>query len=152
MRRLAGALASVLAPLVSRESHLATYLATNTLIVTDVTSNSDRLIQVITGVDVEAAEKRVAVIAVEHLAARQMAEIIRSTLEVGEQVRPRPIAQPAVSKGPGPEPHSYEVTRRCDQRIKLIPYTRTNSFIVVALPNDLATIRELTAKLDVPTT
>ncbi len=142
----------VLAPLVSDESHLATYLPTNMLIVTDVASNIDRLMQMIKEVDVEAAEKQVAVIPLEHIAAGEMAEIISSALEMRGEVSPpvvrrRQAAQAAARQAPTREP-----TKAGDREIKLIPYGRTNSLIVVAPPRDLATVRSLAERLDVPAT
>lgn len=67
----------LLSALVSKESSLLAYAPTNTLILTEVQSNINRLMKIIRALDVEAPEAVLQVIALKFAAADQMAKIGR---------------------------------------------------------------------------
>ena len=73
----AAQLVPILRPLVPQQGHLAAYAATNTLIITDRSSNIQRLIDIITDIDRPDSEE-VEVIQLRHASAREVIRILQS--------------------------------------------------------------------------
>jgi len=144
----------LLSALVSRESSLLAYAPTNTLILTEVQSNINRLMKIIRALDVEAPEAVLKVIALKFAAADQMATSLQTALEG--------LAQPSDANGAQPQrqPTRRRIPLRAQQTAtlsrsptapKIIADTRTNSLVVIATPEVLQAAENLIAKLDVPT-
>ena len=72
---------ALLTPLVSKQSSLLAYPPTNTLILTDVSSNISRLLKIIRALDVEAPAAVLKVIALKYAAADQIAASLQLALE-----------------------------------------------------------------------
>ena len=100
----------LLTPLVSKESSLLAYAPTNSLIVTDTVSNINRLLKIITALDVEAPSAIFKVVMLKYAQAEQIATALRSAVEgltgaggpdastgapTGAEVAPPPSVQPA---------------------------------------------------------
>lgn len=120
----ASELAKLLKPLVPRSGLLIPYPDTNTVIIIDVQSNVDRLIDIIRELDVPGHEE-ITVFMLEYARAEKLSTELR---EVFEQQKGR---------------------RRVGQEeLKVIPDERTNSLIVLASPKDMASIRLLIEELD----
>ncbi len=117
-------LAVLLKPLVPKEGLLIPYPATNTLIITDVASNVERLLHIIESVDVPGAEE-LDVFVLSHAEAESLARELNELL-VGKQ---------------GQNPQMAET-------LKVIADKRTNSLIVRADPGRMAEIRGLVERLD----
>jgi general secretion pathway protein D len=146
----------LLSALVSKESSLLAYAPTNTLILTEVQSNINRLMKIIRALDVEAPAAVLKVIALKFAAADQMATSLQTALEglaqtsdengTGTQPARRPTRQRAVQQaGQG------STLSRSPTAPKIIADTRTNSLVVIATPEVLQAAENLIAKLDVPT-
>jgi len=144
----------LLSALVSRESSLLAYAPTNTLILTEVQSNINRLMKIIRALDVEAPEAVLKVIALKFAAADQMATSLQTALEG--------LAQPSDANGAQPQrqPTRRRIAQQTQQTAtlsrsptapKIIADTRTNSLVVIATPEVLQAAENLIAKLDVPT-
>jgi general secretion pathway protein D len=140
----------LLTPLVSKQSSLLAYAPTNTLILTDVSSNISRLLKIIRALDVEAPAAVLKVITLQHASAEQMATSLQSALEG--------LAQMGRADGqiPSPvrrrrRPRQPVIPQRAPKAPKIIPDSRTNSLIVIATREDMEAAEDLIAKLDVPT-
>ena len=118
-------LKKILAPLVSKTSVVIAHPQSGMLIITDVLSNIDRLVEIIKVIDVPSVGEELEIIPLEHA----------SALNVGKSVTA--LFQRSARKGVRTE------------MIKIIPYERTNSLIVFAPRAQLNKIHELLKKLDI---
>jgi general secretion pathway protein D len=127
---------SVLSPLLSTGSSITTYPKTNTIILTDTSSNIHRIAKVIKEFDIEGAKENIIVIRLKYGSARaiseQVTQIMQRSLVAASRTRS--------AKTPPP---------KTDDVMKILPDDRTNSLIIVTNPNDLEIIKDLIAKLDV---
>jgi general secretion pathway protein D len=135
-------LLSVLSPLVSPQGQLTSYTPTNTLILTDISSNIRRIITIINNFDVEGAKLETSIIALKYASAAEIAEKVSSAMEstgattvaaVPRSIRGRTATLPTSAGG--------EVT--------LIPDERINSIIVVANKDDTLKVKSLVEQLDI---
>ncbi len=117
-------LAVLLKALVPKEGLLIPYPETNTLIVTDVASNVDRLMRIIASVDAPGKEE-LEVFVLSHAEAESLARGL-SDLMAGKR-----------SQNP-----------QAPEHLKIIPDKRTNSLIVRADPGRMAEVRSLVERLD----
>ena len=113
-------------PLVSRNAVLLSYRPTNTLIITDVQSNINRLMRIIDTIDVEGIGREVANITLRHAEANEVVRIIESVFNDQPQ----------------------EGRRAARANITAVPVDRTNSIILQASETDIARIRQLIKMID----
>jgi general secretion pathway protein D len=142
----------ILKPLMSRSSKVDAYGPTNTLILTETSSNITRLLRIVKQLDVRADEMAMDVIPLEYASAEPMARQLQEILQTL-----------ASSTAPGAAPTAAKAkrtTRRTTTRKtvaaqgfggKIIADDRTNSLIVLATEQQLEEIRELIHKLDYDT-
>lgn len=147
----------LLTPLVSKESSLLAYAPTNSLILTDTASNINRLLKIITALDVESPTATFKVVTLKHAQAEQMANALRSAIEGfaaagsldgGAEAPPQP-GQPAAPRVR--RPVQAAAGQRTQRGARIIPDQRTNSLVLIATRSEMATLEDLLAKLDVPT-
>jgi general secretion pathway protein D len=117
-------LGRLLASLVERSGLLIPYQETNTIIVIDSQSNINRLVRIITELDVPGDEE-IWVVSLKHAKADDLA---RKLLAVFQERR--------VAGGPAP------------QELKIMADERTNSLVALAAPPQMARIRMLVERLD----
>ena len=142
----------ILKPLMSRSSKVDAYGPTNTLILTETSSNITRLLRIVKQLDIRADEMDMDVIPLEYASAEPMARQLQEILQTL-----------ASSTAPGAAPTATKAkraTRRTTTRKtaaaqgfsgKIIADDRTNSLIVLASETQLEEIRELIHKLDYDT-
>jgi len=148
-----GEMVKILKPLMSRESKVDAYGPTNTLIITETSSNISRLMRIVKQLDIRADEMEMDVIPLEYASAESMARQLQDILQTL-----------AASTAPGAIPTATKAkrtTRRTSTRKtaasaqgfggKIIADDRTNSLIVLASETQLDEIRELIHKLDYDT-
>jgi len=153
----------LLTPLVSKESSLLAYAPTNSLIVTDTVSNINRLLKIITALDVESPSAIFKVVMLKFAQAEQTANALRSAVEglsgaggpdagtgapTGAEAAPQPGVQPAAR---GRRPTQASAGQRAQRGPRIVPDTRTNSLVLIATRTDMSTLEDLIAKLDVRT-
>ncbi|NIQ38319.1 MAG: type II secretion system secretin GspD [Proteobacteria bacterium] len=137
----AASVTPIIKPLVSKESSLVTYTYTNDIILTDTIPNVQKILDILSELDVEGFQVEITVLPLEFANATDLAAEILSIFEVKaaptapERRRKR---QPAVT-GVGPQ-----------RVVKIIPDERTNSLIVLASGDDTRQVEELVTSLDVP--
>jgi general secretion pathway protein D len=147
----ADSIVNTLKPLVSKDAAMAAYPPTNTVILTESSSNIRRLIQILESIDVETYKEDLAVINVEYADAATLADQISEIYgaEVAEtggafesrRAARRRVANPGDANA-GPTAHKPPVRIMTDDR--------TNSLLVLAPRQELDEVRRLVAKLDVP--
>ena len=153
----------LLTPLVSKESSLLAYAPTNSLIVTDTVSNINRLLKIITALDVESPSAIFKVVMLKFAQAEQIANALRSAVEglaagggpdagtgapPGAEAAPPPGVQPAAR---GRRPAQASAGQRAQRGPRIVPDARTNSLVLIATRADMGTLEDLIAKLDVRT-
>ena len=120
-------LAATLAPLVSKDGSLLPYGPSNTLIVSDLANNVNRMASIVASLDVPGHEESIEVIALQYADASDMADSLKVIL--GE---------------PG------QKTPQRKRRTRIVPDERTNSLVVVASPAEARRVRRLIDGLDRP--
>jgi len=128
-------ISSSLTPLVSTGGNLTTYQQTNSVILTDTSSNIHRIAKLIQELDTEGAKENISLIQLKYGSARNISEQIKQIMQQSTVASGSRIARAA--------------PRAPSTILKILPDERTNSLIVVANPDDTEIIRELVTKLDV---
>src|SRR5499426_1974273 len=134
----------LLTPLVSKESSLLAYAPTNSLIVTDTVANINRLLKIITALDVESPSAIFKVVMLKFAQAEQIANALRPALEglgteagpgappgapPGAEAAPQPGVQPAAR---GRRPAQASAGQRTQRGPRIVPDARTNSLLLIA--------------------
>lgn len=117
-------LKKILAPLVSKTSVVIAHSQSGMLIITDVLSNINRLMEIIKVVDVPSVGEEMVILPLEHASAANVSKSISRLFLRSAKKGVRPAT------------------------IKIIPYERTNSLIVFAPRTQIQKIRDLLQKLD----
>lgn len=117
----------MLTPLVSKNSVIIEYVPTNTLIITDVYSNIERLIRILKVIDVPGVGQEISVISLDYGDAVKLAGVL------GNIFQQKRTAQKAPAPG---------------EAVRIVADERTNSIVVLASEDDTLRIRELVKKLD----
>jgi len=132
-------------PLVSKNSVVISYPATNLLIVTDVLSNINRLLQIIREIDVEENVSEIVVIPLDNATASDVAQTLDTIFE-GSTTR-RSVTTPSTRRRAASQAPPEEMGPALGE-VKIIADERTNSLIVIASAYDAEKVRSLVAILD----
>ena len=144
----------LLSPLVSKESSLLSYVPTNTLILTETSSNIARLKKIIAVLDVRAPTRVFRVVPLEHADAGELASSLQTALQG--------LAESNTAAEGEQPPDQAERRRRRRQRSgqspqsasdgpTIIADTRTNSLVLIATPANMEVAQDIITKLDIPT-
>ena len=117
----------VLAPLVSKTSVVIAHTQSGILIVTDTLSNIQKLLSIISSLDVDYSSDELEVIPLKHATASTIGTTINSIFQ-----RTGAPKKGAISKA----------------GVKVVPYDRINALIVLAGPGDILRVKRLIAMLD----
>ena len=118
----------VLTPLVSKSSVVIAHTPSGMLIITETLSNIQKLLGIIKVLDVESKEAEVAVIPLENGSAASLAKILD---KIFQKNVPRKGARPAFT-----------------QRVKVVPYERVNSLVILAGSTEIERVKSLVKLLD----
>ncbi|GAB4371434.1 MAG: type II secretion system secretin GspD [Deltaproteobacteria bacterium] len=134
-----GEVVALLTPMISKDGLLTSFPASNTLIVIDSRANIDRLMKILAELDQEGTGSTLRIFPLKHASAAEVAKTLDSLYQQSgapqvQGVRGR--VRPGKARGNAP---------------KFLPDTRTNSLLVLAVPDVLADVEDLIAKLDIPT-
>ena len=132
-------------PLVSKNSVVISYPATNLLIVTDVLSNINRLIQIIKEIDVEENVSEITVLTIEHATASEVAQTLDTIFE-GSSARRTTTTR--TNRRRTPAPAQPDDTGAALGEVKIISDERTNSLIIIASAYDTEKVKSLVTILD----
>ena len=124
----------IVKPLLTTGLHISTYPRTNSILVTDTSSNIHHIAKIIQNLDVPGAKEQVTTIALTYASAQVLSEQITQIIDKDRSVPSQPgriRTNPAI-----------------ETDIKILPDIRTNSLIIVANPKDTEMIRTLAEQLD----
>ncbi len=124
---------TVLRPLIPKTSNLTVYEPTNTLILTDSSSNIDRLIEIISLLDLPSALDRLEIFHLKQASAEEIAKIANSLLN--KRTNPR---------------RKRVISQTAGQPAQVIAYARTNTLLAIASDDELTLLRSLIETLDTP--
>jgi len=136
----ASELESMLGPLISKSSVIVSHPSTNTLVITDIESNINRLMSIIKEVDVPGFAKKITVVKLINADAKSLAEQLTQLMESDATVAARTVRNART-------PQSQQVSTQ----LKIIPQERTNTLIILATLDDTQKIKRLIEQLDQPT-
>jgi len=125
----------IIQPLLATGSHMAIYPRTNSIVITDTSSNIHHVAKIIQKLDVAGSEEQVTVIGLSYASAKVLGEQITRIMEKSKAAASparRPLGVPQM-----------------ETDIKILPDVRMNSLIVVANAQDTETIETLVENLDV---
>jgi general secretion pathway protein D len=142
---------ALLTPLVSKQSSMLAYVPTNTLVLTDSSSNISRLLKIIRALDVESPAATLKVVSLKYAAAEELATSVQSALEGLSQVSGPEGDGAAGARAPRPARAQTTPQRGTTKGPKIIPDARTNTLVLIATQADMASAENLIAKLDIPT-
>jgi general secretion pathway protein D len=124
----------IIRPLLATGLHMATYPRTNSIMVTDTSSNIHHIAKIIHNLDVPGSQEQVTLIGLSYASAEVLSEQITRIMDKSKVVS----SQPGRSR----------TTPTIETGIKILPDVRTNSLIVVANAQDTDTIERLAKQLD----
>lgn len=119
----------VLMPLVSKSSVVIAHTPSGMLIITETLSNIQKLLKIIKVLDVESKEAEVAVIPLKNGSAVSLAKILDKIFQKNFPVQKG--ARPGLAR-----------------RIKVVPYERVNSLVVLAGSTEIERVKSLVSLLD----
>jgi len=126
---------NIVSHLLAAGSHMATYPRTNSILITDTSSNIHHIAKIIEKLDVPGSQEQVTVIGLKYASAEVLSEQITRIMEKGKSISPQAGIRRKVPQ--------------IDTGIKIFPDARTNSLIVVANAQDTEMIKRLAKQLDV---
>ena len=138
-------LKNLFTPLVSKNSVVIAYPATNLLIVTDALSNINRLLQIIREIDVEENVSEITVIPVLYATATDVAQTLDT---IFQGATTRRTATTTTSRRRAPAQAASPETGPALGEVKIIADERTNSLIIIASIYDTEKVKSLVAILD----
>ncbi|MFN2376041.1 MAG: type II secretion system secretin GspD, partial [Candidatus Binatia bacterium] len=134
--------ARVLAPQVSKDGSIVPYEGTNTIIVSDTSSNLSRIAEMVVAMDIAGHEQMIRVLPLRHAEAVRTSEQILDIL-----LGPSGGGGGGRRKGGGGDDKDKGGSA-AQIGFKITPDERTNSLIVMASPSDMGRIRDLAIGLD----
>ena len=144
----------LLSPLVSKESSLLSYVPTNTLILTETTSNIARLKKIIAILDVKAPTKIFRVAPLQHADAGELAGSLQTALQGLAETQPAAEGQPPSDQAERRRrrrQRSAQSPQSADDGPTIIADIRTNSLVLIATPGDMEVAQDIITELDIPT-
>jgi len=131
----AAEVSQIIQPLLATGSLMATYTRTNSIVITDTSSNIHHIATIIQKLDLTGSKEQVTVFGLEYASAQVLSEQITRIMQKQKSTSP----QAARSRN----------IPRIETDIKILPYSRTNSLIVVANAQDTEVIEGLIMQLDI---
>jgi general secretion pathway protein D len=142
---------NMLTPLVSKDGNITAYGPSNTIILTDLASNVNRLVKIIQEVDIKVTDEQIMVVTLKFGSAIDLAPQVTAAVEAklgetGGAAPGRPRAARGVAR-PG-VPGAAAVAGP-EKVFRVIADPRSNALVIVAGRDEMAMALDLIAKLDV---
>ncbi|MDH4239468.1 MAG: type II secretion system secretin GspD [Phycisphaerae bacterium] len=128
----AAEISQIIQPLLATGAQMATYSKTNSIVITDTSSNIQHIAKIIQNLDVQ---EQITVFSLNYASAQVISEQITRIIE-NNRAASSPVGR-------------NRTTPQTDTGMKIIPDVRTNSLYVVANAQDTKTIEGLIMQLDV---
>lgn len=126
---------NVVRPLLATGAHMAIYPTTNSILITDTSSNIHHIAKIIQRLDVTGSKEQVTIIGLRYAAAQVLSEQISRIMEKSK------ASSVQVARGRN--------APQIETSVKILPDERTNSLVVVANAQDTETITRLAKQLDI---
>jgi len=132
----AAEVSQIIEPILSTGAQMTTYPRTNSLMITDTSANIHHIAQIIQQLDVEGSKEKVLLFPLTHASAQVMSEQVSRILDKSKMTM-------------GPQPPRPNGAAPVGGNPRVLPDERTNSLIVIANEQDIATVTKLVEQLDV---
>jgi len=119
----------------AKDAQIAAYQRTNSILITDTSSNIHHIAKIIQKLDVTGSQEQTTVIALKYASAQVLSEQITQILEK--------------TKTASPPTGRIRDTSQIATETKIFPYERTNSLVVVANAKNTDIVRSLIRQLDI---
>lgn len=142
---------NMLTPLISRDGNISAYGPSNTIILTDLASNVNRLVRIIQEVDIKVTDEQITVVTLEFASAIDLAPQVSAAVEasLGETGAAAP-GRPRVPRAPVARPGVPGAAVSGPEKIfRIIPDARSNALIIVAGYEETQVALNLIRQLDV---
>jgi len=123
----------IVKPLLTTGLHMTTYSRTNSIFVTDTSSNIHHIAKIIRNLDVPGSKEQITTIPLTYASAQVLSDQIIQIMDAG---------------GVPSQTGRTRITPAIKTDIKVLPDVRTNSLIAVANPQDTEMIKTLAQQLD----
>lgn len=133
--------------LTSKDGELVPYTPTNSLIVSDYGANIDRIMKILSQLDVQGFEEQMEVIRIKYARAKEISDLVDQIINKGEKKNNQFGGVPRFRPAGGPEAGG---TSGAEIYSVVVPDDRTNSIIVVGNKAGIEKIRHLVGRLDYP--
>lgn len=138
-------LQKTLRPLSNKLGDITPYAPTNSLIITDLGSNVERLVNIINQLDVPGFEEKLATIPIKHARAKDISDLIDQIINKDDKNKNN---APGIPRFRSNIRNQGSTSGGAANYSLVIPDQRTNSIIVVGNEAGISRIRGLVAKLD----
>jgi general secretion pathway protein D len=141
---------NMLTPLVSKDGNIAAYGPSNTIILTDLASNVNRLVKIIQEVDIKVTDEQIVVVTLKFASAIDLAPQVTAAVEarLGETAAAAPGRPRAPRGGARPGVPGAAVSGP-EKVFRVIGDPRSNALVIIAGRDEMAMALDLVEKLDV---
>lgn len=142
---------NMLTPLVSKDGNITAYGPSNTIILTDLASNVNRLVKIIQEVDIKVTDEQIMVVTLKFASAIDLAPQVTAAVEakLGEAGGAAP-GRPRAARGAArPGVPGAAAVSGPEKVFRVIADPRSNALVIVAARDEMAMALDLIAKLDV---
>jgi general secretion pathway protein D len=141
---------NMLTPLISKDGNITAYGPSNTIILTDLASNVNRLVRIIQEVDIKVTDEQIVVVTLKFASAIDLAPQVASAVEarLGEAAGGAP-GRPRAPRGVARAGAPAAAVAGPEKVFRVIPDQRSNALIIVAARDEMAMALDLVEKLDV---
>jgi general secretion pathway protein D len=141
---------NMLTPLISKDGNITAYGPSNTIILTDLASNVNRLVKIIQEVDIKVTDEQIVVVTLKFASAIDLAPQVTAAVEAklgetGAGVPGRPRAPRGVARPGAPG----AAVAGPEKVFRVIADQRSNALILVAGRDEMALALDLIERLDV---
>ena len=146
---------NLLRPFVAQPSGVTSHRETNLLIITDTAANIRRLLDILKLADVQVALDELQVIPIKNADAQELSLLLNQMfatgrLRTGAAALGLPVAPPGPPGAPAtPRPSGTDAGQSADRAPLIVAERRSNSLVIHARKQEIETILQLIAKLDV---
>ena len=138
--------------LLSQDNKISTHEGSNSIILSDYGSVTERIMKIVYEMDVPGSEEKIQIIQIEHASAEDLAVMLKELLSMeskskGSSFISRSKRKTNISLSPRVKKSSSSGTLKISS---IIPDPRTNALVISANEEGLKKVRELVKKLDTP--
>jgi general secretion pathway protein D len=131
----AAEVSQIVRPLLAADAHMATYPRTNSILITDTSSNIHHIAKIIQKLDITGSKEQVTVIPLKYASAQVLSDQIGRIIDK--------------NKGGSAQASGGRASPQTESSAKILPDARTNALIVVANAQDTQAVEKLVTELDV---